>query len=364
VPRGQSQRFGRKRLLKRHSTSPSKGFTLIELLVVIAIIAVLIALLLPAVQQAREAARRSQCKNNLKQLGLALHNYHDVYNTFPYRQGGTLIPGDNGGKANWGRLSGLFGLLPYIDQAPLFNQISSPLTIGGTTFPANGPCPWDTSYSPWSTKIPGLLCPSESPQYQRDSIGDNNYAFCAGDSSTMNTTRPRGVFGVNSSIGMRDITDGSSNTVLMAEKAAALSVNDIGNVAMNASATTPNDCIAMFNKTTRQYNSGANQQHYGGNRWTDGGAPYTGFNTAMPVNGPSCALLTNPHDSDNGFYSAGSKHTGGCQVLMGDGSVRFISENINNGNRGASAISPSGPSPFGVWGALGTCNGGEVLGEF
>src|SRR5262245_31606503 len=96
------------------------GFTLIELLVVIAIIAVLVAMLLPAVQQGREAARRSQCKNNLKQLGLALHNYHEVYTVFPFECGGTGWTGD--GTGSWGRLSGTVLLLPFMDQAPLWNQ--------------------------------------------------------------------------------------------------------------------------------------------------------------------------------------------------------------------------------------------------
>src|SRR5262245_48623779 len=119
------------------------GFTLIELLVVIAIIAVLVALLLPAVQQAREAARRSQCKNNLKQLGLALHNYHDVYGIFPFECGGTGWTGN--GTGNWARLSGMVVLTPYIDQAPLWNQISNKLPGGVVAgfYPAMGPEPWD-----------------------------------------------------------------------------------------------------------------------------------------------------------------------------------------------------------------------------
>src|SRR5438552_8131033 len=107
------------------------GFTLIELLVVIAIIAVLIALLLPAVQQAREAARRSQCKNNLKQLGLALHNYHETYGVFPFECGGTGWTGS--GTGNWGRLSGTVVLLPFLDQTPLWNQISTALPGGAVS---------------------------------------------------------------------------------------------------------------------------------------------------------------------------------------------------------------------------------------
>src|SRR5215472_14104584 len=108
-----------------------RGFTLIELLVVIAIIAVLVALLLPAVQQAREAARRAQCKNNMKQLGLALHNYHDVATVFPFEAGGTGWSGP--GTGNWGRLSGLVLLTPYLDQQGLWNQISTPMTVSWST---------------------------------------------------------------------------------------------------------------------------------------------------------------------------------------------------------------------------------------
>jgi len=131
--------------------SKRKGFTLIELLVVIAIIAILIALLLPAVQQAREAARRTQCKNNLKQLGLALHNYHDVYGRFIYRKGGTA---GNPGNAN--RLSGFMGLMPYIEQGPLFNTVAAG---GGTgNQPPGGPVGW-TGWAEWNVTIPALLCP-------------------------------------------------------------------------------------------------------------------------------------------------------------------------------------------------------------
>src|SRR5262249_6699496 len=121
------------------------GFTLIELLVVIAIIAVLVALLLPAVQQAREAARRSQCKNNLKQLGLALHNYHEQYKVFCNSRGG---PNDGSGRQ--GDESGMVQLLPFIDQAPLYQQI--PSTVPNVC--------WDTGFAPWRAQIGVFLCPS------------------------------------------------------------------------------------------------------------------------------------------------------------------------------------------------------------
>jgi prepilin-type N-terminal cleavage/methylation domain-containing protein len=126
-----------------------RAFTLIELLVVIAIIAVLIALLLPAVQQAREAARRTQCRNNLKQMGLALHNYHDVFNRFPARRYGTTNTGCSGNFcSNSGRITAWIAMLPYIDQAPLYNAIQAgdptwgagAIAPGGRAAIRTGPC--------------------------------------------------------------------------------------------------------------------------------------------------------------------------------------------------------------------------------
>src|SRR3989304_6126583 len=136
---------------------PKFGFTLVELLVVIAIIGILIALLLPAVQAAREAARRSQCTNNLKQIGLALHNYHSAANCFPFRQGGSgfhLAPswGTDGAANNQGRLSGMGLLLPYMEQTALFQQITSRTTIGTRTS-------YSWGWEPWSGTNNGVACP-------------------------------------------------------------------------------------------------------------------------------------------------------------------------------------------------------------
>ena len=152
------------------------GFTLIELLVVIAIIAVLIALLLPAVQQAREAARRTQCKNNLKQLGLALHNYHDVYGAFVYRKGGSAAPLANPARfdGNYERRSGMVALLPYLDQIAVFQKIDQgDPAAAPNPIPPGGPAPW-FGWVGWRLRSQVLRCPSDPAQIQTN--GNVNYA--------------------------------------------------------------------------------------------------------------------------------------------------------------------------------------------
>lgn len=354
------------------------AFTLIELLVVIAIIAVLIALLLPAVQQAREAARRSQCKNNLKQLGLALHNYHEAYGRFVFGKGGTGQWASNE-VTNWDRLSGLVPLTPFIDQAPLWNQISAG-TGGNYAGAPNhmGPEPWVDSYTPWRTSLAVLRCPSETgrgtgwPQ-----IGRTNYAFCIGDTIRDNhhggqwsSRDARGMFFLWSSLGFSDISDGSSNTILMGEIGVANEGNRsdiIGHVARGAvNASNPAACLGTVTNGT--YNTGVTIEGWRGQRWTDGNPCNTGFITVLPPNSPSCSNGT--WDGDWGIYSAGSRHTGGVHVLMGDGAVRFVSDSIDTNNKSSPDVYESGTtavggrSPYGVWGALGTRNGSETIGEF
>ena len=363
-----------------------KAFTLIELLVVIAIIAVLIALLLPAVQQAREAARRTQCKNNFKQYGLALHNYHDVFLTMPGGTNGSgcptssICPTLTTGRS---RISAFVPLLPYLDQQNLYNLYSSAPSA-----------PWSQSSFPggvhpyWQTRIALLSCPTDINKILDASSGNHdisssNYLFCGGDNAQQmasndlttgsNTVLPirecrsiRGMFGLASVCRIGDITDGTSNTIAMSEHVTPETNTSLGYVYDDgvSGAGAPSLCAAVYNRSTRMYNGNQEEGDDGwqGARWCDGAALFTRFNTILPPNSPSCLELLD-NEWSGGIFSASSRHAGGVNVLMADGSVRFASENIDAGNPGALPVI-SGVSPYGVWGALGTKNAGEVNGQF
>jgi len=333
-----------------------RGFTLVELLVVIAIIGVMVGLLLPAVQAAREAARRMACTNNFKQFGLGLHNYHDTFKVLPPRQGGSQTGTVNNGS----RLNGLVGLLPFIEQAPLYDSIAGPLTIGATTYPPMGPVPWTGGYTPWLAQVPMFICPSEAMHRSSDAIGKHSYKFCSGDSLNVNTALPRGVFGYYSRVGFKDILDGTSNTIFMSERAFPMSGTDINNTGTGPNLSLPTECNAQFDRVTLLYATG--NQDWSGRRWCDGGGGFAGFNTILPPNSPSCAH--NNHDAQNGFYSASSRHPGGVHILLADGATRFVSDSIDTGNQAVNANVTGGASPYGIWGRLGTRAAGETIGEY
>lgn len=295
-----------------------RGFTLIELLVVIAIIAILIALLLPAVQQAREAARRTQCKNNLKQLGLALHNYHDTFTVFP--PGNMYNLND---AANWPRdtnpnnqIMGSIGwpayILPYLEAAPLYNLINFSLPAyveqiedyNSTTTPQvvrlRGPL-GNVANKPAADNTPSAFhCPSNhstnSPitRYKDYSMNGGSANGCC---TERNLNSSDGIGYINSKVGLRDVTDGSSNTFMLLEK-----------------------------------------PHWAPQSWCNKGYGCNPFffvhhqsqgyvNPQVPGNPPR---PTPPNDAyifnTRGAYS---DHVGGVQVSMADGSVRFVSENID-----------------------------------
>ncbi|MSR32614.1 MAG: DUF1559 domain-containing protein [Gemmataceae bacterium] len=350
-----------------HSASFKKAFTLIELLVVIAIIAILIGLLLPAVQKVREAATRMKCGNSLKQLGLAMHNYHNTEQCLPPAMGGPAT--------SQGRLSAFVHLAPFFEGDNLVKLIFTQATYGATTY-ATPPAPWDQNFDPWgkNNQVKFLHCPSDIPQYDNRggrtiSIASTNYMVCWGDVITgtqLNSAfQKRGIFGNKSAVKLNEISDGTSNTLAMSERVFRVTANSVkGNIARDLGAalsTNPTLCLLTANQMAGQYNSTITLDgYYGGTRWNDGMTQFTGFNTVLPPNSPSCMAAGS---NTFGIFSAQSMHSGGVNGLFADGSVRFISENINVGNQGAPE-NLNGPSPYGVWGGLGTMKGGEIPAVF
>ena len=358
---------------------------MVELLVVIAIIGVLVALLLPAVQSAREAARRTQCANNLKQFGIGLQNYHDVYRVFPPRRGGTTgnISADpNRVMANYDRLSAFVALLPFIEQKGLADQIAGGGNFGGTVYPPGGPAAWHSaSYTPWGTQIAMLLCPSANVNKQKNAFGKNSYAFSMGDTiislpnTTYNTATAitRGIFGGSQRcMGLQNITDGSSNTIAMSERAwgndlapTTATNQDVRTVtAMNVTSivSNPGSCFA---KASGNHFIGVQVKGKFGALWSDGQAERVGFTTVLPPNAPSCVNDSDVNaDSHGGILNASSMHPNGVNSVFADGSIHFITQNINTGNLAAPPPLPGQSSPYGVWVALGSIDGGESNGEY
>lgn len=351
--------------------NPARGFTLVELLVVIAIIGVLVALLLPAVQQAREAARRMQCTNGLKQLGLALHNYHDTYQAFPIGKGGTP-------QVNH-RFGAIVGLLPFIEQQNLYAQIWS--------IPQGHSAP-HTNNAIWNTEIRSLRCPSDDFTWEAPPIaqsayrtGKTNYMFSTGDtirgdarwgSSSSTTPMPtRGMFGYLVAHKFSDVVDGTSNTIFMAERLITeFMQGQRSQVRLNAGtawnahsgsdlANNPSLCMTEVGPGGYYANPG-DVKGFTGDRWADGNVERTFFQTVLPPNGPSCSAGGGAGgNAENCLIPPGSNHPGGVMALLGDGSVRFFSDTVDTGNLGAPTQN-SGPSAYGVWGAMGTRNGGEA----
>ena len=303
-----------------------RGFTLIELLVVIAIIAILIALLLPAVQQAREAARRTQCKNNLKQIGLALHNYHDIYQVFPPAyvdlRGAGGVP-DNHGHWAWSAF-----ILPQVEQATLYSTLNVGNIRPTAAITANAVamrtpltafrCPSDVGPAAHDAGIdPGYAI--ETTTAANTGLALSNYVLANGTASANQrkatnpvegTTGSTGAFFRDSRTALRDVTDGSSNTIICGERAWRM-----GAVRMSAGTL-----LAV-----RDANGTGPSAQDAGPAWNQGMMTIVGT-TRWPMN----PVLTGPNVAQCQSFS--SLHTGGAQFLMGDGAVRFISENIDHKN--------------------------------
>jgi prepilin-type processing-associated H-X9-DG protein len=356
----------------------------VELLVVIAIIGILVALLLPAVQAAREAARRMQCTNNLKQLMLAAHNYHDTYKAFPAGTGGT----DTGDPAtgNHGQLGAWPVMAPFFEQGPLYDQITSPQqglnhstnTPGGRTYPPFGPAPWIDSdlgsgngYPPWHAEIATLRCPSSVAQKDGgwwNDTGKVNYNLCHGDQcgDMWGGQQPRGVFGKRWKYSrMRDIKDGTSNTAGMSEQSIGnhpgAHSRIHGDYWVGGFGGIPANCLSHKGPRDTIIPNGSNWESRRGAWWSGGGPTCQGFNTVLPPNSVACTNAANEWGWEQ-ILPPDSYHPGGVNLAFMDGSVAFISETIDTGNNQANCHWPSGPSNYGVWGALGSMNGGDSAG--
>jgi len=344
-----------------------RGFTLIELLVVIAIIAILIALLLPAVQQAREAARRTQCRNNLKQLGLALHNYHDNFLQFPNSHYGN----NEGLPGAWRGFSAHAMVLPYMDQAPLYNGFDFNLRIDqAPNYPAAG-----ASYLGIMTKLPAFRCPSDS-QYPTYTIGGGwtgsgpgiNYPVSCGPTIggwqtqggyALQVVEEIGFVGYRKRVAMSDIRDGTSNTIAASEACTGnhnTAVYDIRqsvirNQPFPAGATGTFWTKAQLDAYGTQCLSGTGNIHgTGRQQWANGIDGQTMFNTMNTPNSsnPDCQVCNTCSWFDSqGMFTARSRHTGGVHTLMGDGAVRFVSDNVD----------------LLTWQASGGINDGKTVGE-
>ena len=318
-----------------------QGLTLVELLVVIAIIGVLVALLLPSMRTGREAQRRMSCGNNFQQIGVALQNYHQRFQHLPPALGGTGQLSLNGNPAspqtNLGRLSGLVASLPLVEQAALYEEIQSPTEPGpgGQLYASMGPVPWESHFTPWTNEIPVYRCPSDPAK--TDELGLTNYTFCIGDHlvDVHRADNPRGVFAGSLTRSFDEITDGTGNTIAMAEISTDLGDRGLqGQYAIDQ----PIQYLIAPDHTTELcdaerpsfYNDSAPLSKQGrGSRWADGSAGYSLVNTVLPPNSPSVAI--NGDELADGLYSASSRHMGGCHVLLADGAVSFITDTIDCG---------------------------------
>jgi len=371
------------------------GFTLIELLVVIAIIAVLIALLLPAVQSAREAARRIQCVNNLKQIGLAMHNYHTSMGVFP--MGSSIAPQNNSpglAQSIWSAWSAQSLMLGYMEQGPLYNACNfSWAVLDASNFSGNANVAGasDSNQTVLFTNLSMFMCPSDPNVGQKQN--NNSYAASYGATTTglynwtfgpyanytmgESAAESSGLFTIGKSYGLQSITDGSSNTVAYAEAlvgdsngsefagnttnpsryrgnyitgtvttaaGAEKMLNIFANPALIFSSLS--QCVAAFQTSLTAI------QDDRGFRWSIGCTGWSMFNTVQvpndsqyPIGGCRDGGTPGQFPNDGFSYGASSAHPGGANVLFGDGSVKFIKSSIS----------------YPTWWGLGTRNGGEVI---
>jgi prepilin-type N-terminal cleavage/methylation domain-containing protein len=348
-----------------------RAFTLIELLVVIAIIAVLIALLVPAVQAAREAARRTQCVNNLKQMGLAIHNYHNLHNVFPLGVSSTIYsPGTYNVKQNFSLHA---AVLPYLERMDVYNALNFSIGCDDN----NTTLAYFINSTGINTNIAAFVCPSDpraATPDRNNTTNTNNYYGCVGTTTywgqISNTNvanvnlQSTGLFTFQQCYGLNSCTDGSSNTIAFAEVCVGSSTQTIGSKLSGIVSVTG---LATYEALDGGANQGATYAKpalqacqnawakktatvdtYGGDDWANGCMSKTLFNTIGTPNiyggtFTHCSAFSSGNLSD--ISNCSSYHPGGVNTTLGDGSVKFIKDSVNQI----------------TWYALGTRSGGEVI---
>ena len=354
------------------ATHPSgRGFTLVELLVVIAIIGTLVGLLLPAVQQAREAARRSACSNNLKQLALGVLNFESTQKRLPAGRADVNFFNAVGSGNFWEYASFITMILPHIEEQQTYDSVVRSHKAG--------------SFSTWSggayrNQPSALLCPSEKVVMKASPSdpGMTNYHCNKGDiwyGDDNGVMRGpfrlgKGVYSPNPTcppVTIAKIIDGTSQTVMLGEVVIGDgSTNVLGGVPIG-SFTKPSDCGGRVGAAVGTVVSVAQVANSNGHRWGDARNCYTGFFTTLAPNSPSCANSSSYGAESGGVPSASSYHGGGAWVAMCDGATQFIADNIDAGdpnvtfNNSPYNYDYKGQSQWGVWGSMGSIMGGEAI---
>ncbi len=387
----------------------ASGFTLTELLVAITIIAILVGLLIPAVQAAREAGRRMQCSNHLKQIGIAIHNYHSAYQKLPPNLSGTVIRSNSVRVMNEGNrrmLGWLVPITPFMEQQNVWEQIATGSDGSPPNYQPMGPATWNIFFDPWLMEIPGYRCPSDpgrgAPLYH----GRTNYAACLGDHAhlvhsggknefgyydwdswssglvgtdyfddawVLDAARlcNRGMFWSRHDTHFHDVTDGLANTMMVAEIGTA--IGDRQAKSNNAFHVRPDsvaylqvnvaNCLGSLDPISpgNLLNTVLTSTVFGsrGHMWANGLPAFSTFHAIVPPNGPSCF---NRDFASEGISTAASYHNGGVYVLFGDGHIAFVTNEIDAGNQSA-RNQGGGASAYGLWGALGTRASREVFNQ-
>ncbi len=335
--------------------SDRRGFTLLELLVTLSVIGILVALLLPAVQVAREAARRMSCANNLSQIGVALHNYHEAHRVLPFGCGTDYdgIVSSLGTLADR-RYSAHSQILPQLDQANVYQRIDfqvapfHPYVNSGAYDPAciasgglsaaNGPAA--------VAKISSFVCPSDIDRLQ-SMWSHNNYRSCNGGG--WHGRNGNGMFGQNSSVRLGDVTDGLSNTAMFSERCKGTWDHDIFDPLADiydaagiwSEETFRDHCLSLAPQQAAAYHQNVDS----GQNWLEANFNWTRYNHLVPPNHVSCK---NGFTWDGVGMAASSRHAGGVNVLFGDGRVQLVSEYVD---------------PV-TWRGLGTIRGSETLNDY